>query len=209
METPARNHEMLIELTADVVAAYVSNNPVPASDLPALIGSIHLALGKLTGLQEPEEKLKPAVPIAKSVKRDYIFCLEDGLKFKSLKRHLASKYDMTPQEYREKWGLPRDYPMVAPSYSEARRAVATRLGLGRKPVSAAAPAEAAKPSTAATEKKAPAKKAPAAKAAKAPAKAPKAAAAPKSAKKTPAAKAPAKPRAKKAAAAAGAVEKTA
>lgn len=133
MQQDNTSGEAQVGLTAEIVSAYVSNNPVPASDLPALIGSIHDALGKLSRTQEAAEKPKPAVSIAKSVTRDHIVCLEDGLKFKSLKRHLATKYGLTPEEYRDKWGLPRDYPMVAPSYSEARSALAKKLGLGRKP----------------------------------------------------------------------------
>ena len=125
----------LIELTADVVSAYVSNNPVPVGDLPALIGQIHAALKGTAGGVEPEkpEALKPAVPIKKSITPDYIVSLEDGKKFKSLKRHLATHYDLTPEEYRTKWGLPADYPMVAPNYAAARSALAKTMGLGRKP----------------------------------------------------------------------------
>jgi predicted transcriptional regulator len=107
-----------IELSADIVSAYVSNNSVPASELPILLGSIYAALTK-TGhaqSQEPQAELRPAVPVKKSVTADVIICLEDGKRFKSLKRHLRTTYDMTPEQYRAKWGLPADYPMVAPNY---------------------------------------------------------------------------------------------
>lgn len=126
--------QMIVELTSDVVAAYVSNNPVAATDLPGLIGEVHKALkGISTRNVEPEKpELIPAVNPKKSVTRDYIICLEDGKKFKSLKRHLRSHFDLSPEEYREKWGLPADYPMVAPSYSEKRSNLAREKGLGRK-----------------------------------------------------------------------------
>ena len=124
----------LIELTADVVAAYVSKNPVPVADLPSLIGQVNSALkAAANGAPEPENQaLKPAVPIRKSVTPDYIISLEDGKKFKSLKRHLAMHYNLTPEEYRARWGLPKDYPMVAPNYAAARSALAKTMGLGRK-----------------------------------------------------------------------------
>src|SRR5690606_8398557 len=122
-----------IELTADVVAAYVSNNPVQASELPTLIAEVHAALGRVGGTtQVVEEKPKPAVNPKKSVTDDYIICLEDGKKFKSLKRHLMTHYNMTPEQYREKWGLDPNYPMVAPNYAAARSALAKKMGLGRK-----------------------------------------------------------------------------
>jgi predicted transcriptional regulator len=123
-----------IELAADVVSAYVSNNSVPAGDLPALIGEIHIALSKIgNGSSElPAEAPKPAVSIKKSVTPDYIICLEDGKKFKSLKRHLRTQYNMTPEQYREKWGLPVDYPMVAPNYAKARSELAKEMGLGQQ-----------------------------------------------------------------------------
>lgn len=129
-----RTNENLIELTADVVAAYVSNNSVPASELPALIADIHGALGRLGGATEmaPVEKQKPAVNPKKSVYDDYIVCLEDGKKFKSLKRHLMTHYGLTPEQYREKWGLDAGYPMVAPNYAAARSNLAKKMGLGRK-----------------------------------------------------------------------------
>ncbi|TIU44394.1 MAG: MucR family transcriptional regulator [Mesorhizobium sp.] len=128
------NSDALIELTADVVSAYVSNNPVPVGDLPGLIDQVHAALkGTIGGPVVKPEELKPAVPIKKSVTPDYIISLEDGKKFKSLKRHLATQYGLTPEEYRAKWGLPADYPMVAPSYAATRSALAKTMGLGRKP----------------------------------------------------------------------------
>ena len=128
------SNELLTELTAEVVSAYVSNNPVQASDLPDLISNVHSALQGTNGesAQEPAQKQKPAVPVKKSVHDDYIICLEDGKQFKSLKRHLKSKFDMTPDEYRAKWGLPADYPMVAPNYSKRRSELARTNRLGQK-----------------------------------------------------------------------------
>ena len=128
----------LLEMTADIVSAYVGNNTVSAEALPSLISSIHAALsGVSTGPVEPEpEPKEPAVPIRKSIAPDYLICLEDGRKFKSLKRHLRTKYDMSPEEYRAKWGLAKDYPMVAPNYAKARSELAKQMGLGqggRKP----------------------------------------------------------------------------
>jgi predicted transcriptional regulator len=124
----------LIDLAADIVSAYVSNNTVPASDLPTLIADVHRALSSThSGVNEPEpEPLKPAVNPKKSVFPDYIVCLEDGKKFKSLKRHLRTHYDLSPEEYREKWGLAADYPMVAPNYAAARSALAKKMGLGQQ-----------------------------------------------------------------------------
>lgn len=125
----------LIDLTADIVSAYVSNNSLSASELPRLIGDVHLALAKThhNGSSGPEpEPLKPAVNPKKSVFPDYIVCLEDGKKFKSLKRHLRTHYDLSPEEYREKWGLAADYPMVAPNYAAARSALAKKMGLGQQ-----------------------------------------------------------------------------
>ena len=124
----------LIDLAADIVSAYVSNNTVPVSDLPALIADVHRALNNTQmGLNEPEpEPLKPAVNPKKSVFPDYIVCLEDGKKFKSLKRHLRTHYDLSPEDYREKWGLPADYPMVAPNYAKARSQLAKEMGLGQQ-----------------------------------------------------------------------------
>lgn len=133
-ETPEKNNDMLIELTADVVAAYVSNNPVPVSELSNLIADVHTALGRVgaAGEQAPAEKQKPAVNPKRSVHDDYIVCLEDGKKFKSLKRHLMTHYGLTPEQYREKWGLDPSYPMVAPNYAAARSQLAKKMGLGRK-----------------------------------------------------------------------------
>jgi len=124
----------LIELTADVVSAYVSNNSIQSSDLSALISEVHTALHQtLGGPAEPEpEPQKPAVSIKKSVTPDFIICLDDGKKFKSLKRHIRTHYDLTPEEYRKKWGLPADYPMVAPNYAKARSMLAKKMGLGQK-----------------------------------------------------------------------------
>ena len=126
------NSNALIEMTADVVSAYVGNNVVPSSDLPALIHSVHAALVEIEIGEKEPEPLEPAVSIKRSVNADYIVCLEDGKKFKSLKRHLRTKYDMSPDEYREKWGLPSDYPMVAPNYAKQRSELAKKMGLGRK-----------------------------------------------------------------------------
>lgn len=124
----------LIDLTADIVSAYVSNNTVASSDLAGLINEVYNALQRTSGSTvEPEpEPLRPAVPVKKSVTPDYIICLEDGKKFKSLKRHLRTHYDMSPEEYREKWGLPSDYPMVAPNYAAARSELAKKMGLGQQ-----------------------------------------------------------------------------
>jgi predicted transcriptional regulator len=127
----------LITRTAEIVSAYVSKNPIPTSGLPALIGSVHQSLTGLTdGPRESAQQLTPAVPVKKSVHRDYIICLEDGKKFKSLKRHLNVRYGLTPDEYRKKWDLPASYPMVAPAYAAARSALAKEMGLGRKPKAA-------------------------------------------------------------------------
>ena len=138
----ADNNEELLDLTTSIVSAYVARNNVPRADLADLIASVHASLAKLGG--EPEAPaaapLVPAVSIRKSVTPEAIICLEDGKSFKSLKRHLSSKYDLTPEQYRTKWGLPADYPMVAPAYAEARSALAKSMGLGRK---AAVPAVAA------------------------------------------------------------------
>jgi predicted transcriptional regulator len=122
----------LVALTADVVSAYVSHNPVPAAELPALIAQIHTSLRILaTGNSaEPQELQTPAVPITKSLTSDHIICMEDGKKFKSLKRHLMTEHGMTPDAYKGKWKLPADYPMVAPNYAAVRSKLAIRLGLG-------------------------------------------------------------------------------
>ena len=126
--------EGLVELTADVVSAYVSNNAVGAAELPSLINDTYDALSTAAAKasQPLVEELNPAVPLKKSVTPDYIVCLEDGKKFKSLKRHLRTHYDLTPEEYREKWSLPHDYPMVAPNYAAARSALAKKMGLGQR-----------------------------------------------------------------------------
>ena len=123
-----------IDLAADIVSAYVSNNSVPAGDLPGLISQVHLALARVgNGAAEASaEAPKPAIAIKKSITPDYIICLEDGKKFKSLKRHLRTQYNMTPEQYREKWGLAPDYPMVAPSYAKARSDLAKEMGLGQQ-----------------------------------------------------------------------------
>jgi predicted transcriptional regulator len=123
-----------IELAADIVSAYVSNNSVPASDLPGLINDVHAALLRVTSGTVPTvtEAPKPAVPVKKSITNDYIVCLEDGKQFKSLKRHLRTQYNMSPEDYREKWGLGADYPMVAPNYAKARSHLAKQMGLGQQ-----------------------------------------------------------------------------
>jgi len=127
-------HETLITLTADIVAAHVSNNSVAVNDLPTLISNVHSALAALGGPAPaaPEVKQEPAVSIRQSIKPDYVVCLEDGKKLKMLKRHLMTHYNLTPEQYRAKWGLPADYPMVAPNYAEQRRTLAKSIGLGTK-----------------------------------------------------------------------------
>jgi len=127
------NGDTLITLTADIVAAHVSNNSVAVNDLPQLISNVHGALAGLTGATPvPEAKQEPKVSIRSSIKPDYIVCLEDGKKLKMLKRHLMTHYQMTPDQYRQKWGLSSDYPMVAPNYAEQRRMLAKSIGLGTK-----------------------------------------------------------------------------
>jgi predicted transcriptional regulator len=121
-----------IELTANIVSAYVSNNTVPAADIPALISQIHSALSRVSSGDATSEPLRPAVSVKRSVTPEYIVCLEDGKKFKSLKRHLRTQYNMTPEQYREKWDLPPDYPMVAPHYAAARSQLAKQMGLGQQ-----------------------------------------------------------------------------
>jgi predicted transcriptional regulator len=122
-----------IEMTADIVSAYVGNNSVAAADLPALIQSVHRALaGVVNGGEVVEAAPKePAVPVKRSITPEFLICLEDGRKFKSLKRHLRTKYNMSPEEYRAKWGLNKDYPMVAPNYAKARSELAKQMGLGQ------------------------------------------------------------------------------
>jgi predicted transcriptional regulator len=123
----------IIEMTADIVSAYVGNNAVAAADLPTLIQSVHQALVGATVAAEPADAApkEPAVPIKRSVNPEFLVCLEDGRKFKSLKRHLRTKYNMSPEDYRAKWGLPKDYPMVAPNYAKARSELAKQMGLGQ------------------------------------------------------------------------------
>lgn len=123
-----------IELTAQIVSAYVGNNPVPSSEMANLIGQVHAALKRVSDGQMvmPAEPARPAVPVKRSINSDYIVCLEDGKKFKSLRRHLRTQYNMTPEQYREKWGLPADYPMVAPNYAAARSQLAKQMGLGQQ-----------------------------------------------------------------------------
>ena len=140
--TESSKDQAYIGLAAEIVAAYVSNNAVPAAELPTLIGTVYGSLSTLGG--KPEEVVKaalnPPVPIKKSITDDYLICLEDGKRFKSLKRHLHAVYGLSPDQYRQKWGLPHDYPMVAPAYAKARSALAKDMGLGasrRRPVSEA------------------------------------------------------------------------
>ncbi|WP_336485898.1 MucR family transcriptional regulator [Methylobacterium nigriterrae] len=140
-----------IALAADIVSAFVSNNSVPVTELPGLIASVHGTLNRLSisPAEEKAEPLTPAVSVKRSITPDYIVCLEDGKKFKSLKRHLRTRYDMTPDQYRAKWNLAADYPMVAPNYAAARSELAKSMGLGqqrRKSRTKAQPAE-AKPAT--------------------------------------------------------------
>jgi len=127
--------ENLLALTADIVAAHVSNNKVAVSDLPAVIANVHAALAGLSVVTEvpEEEPLVPKVSIRASVKPDHLICLEDGLKMRTLKRHLMSHHNLTPEQYRARWNLPADYPMVAPSYTEQRRNLALAIGLGKRP----------------------------------------------------------------------------
>ncbi len=133
MDIQSELQETLITLTADIVAAHVSNNSVAVSDLPVLIANVHGALAGLGGSAPvPEVKQEPAVSIRSSIKPDFIICLEDGKKLKMLKRHLMTHYQMTPEQYRAKWNLPADYPMVAPNYAEQRRTLAKKIGLGTK-----------------------------------------------------------------------------
>ncbi len=123
-----------IELTAEIVSAYVSNNTVSSGDIPALINQVHAALTRVSGApgEAPAEPLKPAVSVKRSITPEYLVCLEDGKKFKSLKRHLRTQYNITPEQYRDKWNLPPDYPMVAPNYAAARSELAKQMGLGQQ-----------------------------------------------------------------------------
>jgi predicted transcriptional regulator len=129
----AERHD-LVELTAEIISAYVSNNTVGREDLAGIIADVHEALARASGRTGgvEREELKPAIALKKSVTPDYIVCLEDGKKFKSLKRHLRTHYNLSPEEYREKWGLPHDYPMVAPNYAAARSQLAKQMGLGTR-----------------------------------------------------------------------------
>ena len=131
-DTPANGN--YIELTAEIVSAYVSNNTVPASEISGLISQVHTALARVSGKSgdAPAEPLKPAVSVKKSITPEHIVCLEDGKKFKSLKRHLRTQYNMTPEQYRDKWSLGADYPMVAPNYAAARSQLAKQMGLGQQ-----------------------------------------------------------------------------
>ena len=133
MDATGEGQPDYLALSVDIVSAFVSNTPVPAPELPGLIAAIHATLH---GLGEPAitptEELRPAVPVRRSVQPDFIVCLEDGKKFKSLKRHLRTHYNLTPEEYRTKWGLPPDYPMVAPNYAAARSSLAKSMGLGHQ-----------------------------------------------------------------------------
>ncbi|MEL7109651.1 MAG: MucR family transcriptional regulator [Pseudomonadota bacterium] len=121
----------ILEYASDIVSAYVSNNPIQSSELPELIREIHTTLRTLERADPVIGSLEPAVPVKKSITDEFLICLEDGKKFKSLKRHLRSKYGLSPEQYREKWGLPYDYPMVAPSYARKRSALAKEMGLGK------------------------------------------------------------------------------
>ncbi len=124
----------LIDLTANIVSAYLGNNPTPAAEIPNLISQVHAALLRVSSgrSEAPLEPAKPAVSVKKSVHADYLVCLEDGKRFKSLKRHLRTQYNMTPEQYRDKWSLPPDYPMVAPNYAVARSQLAKQMGLGQQ-----------------------------------------------------------------------------
>jgi predicted transcriptional regulator len=129
------NEGSYIQLTANIVSAYVSNNTVSSAEIPALISQIYSALMRVSNgghVAAPAEPLKPAVPVKRSITAEHIVCLEDGKKFKSLKRHLRTQYDMTPDQYRAKWNLPPDYPMVAPNYAAARSQLAKQMGLGQQ-----------------------------------------------------------------------------
>ena len=127
----------LLTLAADIVCAFVSKNTVAASDLPNVIGAVHSALAQANGGSHApapvvRDEQKPAIALKKSITPEYLICLEDGKKFKSLKRHIRTHYNLSPEEYRDKWGLPHDYPMVAPNYAEARSALAKKMGLGTR-----------------------------------------------------------------------------
>ena len=139
--TDGSERQGLLSLTAEIVASYASNNTVAAGDLPAVIGSVFRTLRSVgqSEAEKPAEAPAPAVPIKKSIGTDFLVCLEDGKKVKMLKRYLASRYNLTPDQYRQRWGLPRDYPMVAPAYAARRSEMAKQIGFGRKPAAAAPP----------------------------------------------------------------------
>ncbi|XBQ15855.1 MAG: MucR family transcriptional regulator [Oceanicaulis sp.] len=129
---PTVDNEELLRMTTDIVASFLTHNSVPAESVPDMIKSVHATMKDIaTDQPKPEPKAKPAVPVSKSVTDDYIVCLEDGKKLKMLKRYLRSQYHMSPEDYRRKWGLPADYPMVAPNYSKRRSEFAKEIGLGR------------------------------------------------------------------------------
>ena len=130
----AQNISQLLSITAQIVSAHVSNNPVPAQELPNLIREVHQSLNAIGAPPVPvvEARREPAVPVRRSIQPDYLVCLEDGKKLKMLKRHLKTAYNLTPEQYREKWGLPADYPMVAPNYAAKRSSLAKKIGLGTK-----------------------------------------------------------------------------
>ena len=130
-EQASLNTVDLLDLTSEIVSAYVSNNKVEVEKLSEVIGNVYASLSSIAG-EDGAEFIEPAVPIKKSVTPDYIICLEDGKKFKMLRRHLQNVYGLTPEEYRERWGLPADYPMVAPNYAEKRSGLAKQIGLGKK-----------------------------------------------------------------------------
>jgi predicted transcriptional regulator len=135
VDTSAHKSDELLKLASDIIAAYVSNNPVPVSELPGMIKSVHATLGGLGGGAHGDgvTSQKPAIPVKRSITPEYIVCLEDGKKLKMLKRYLRSNYKLSPEEYRAKWGLPADYPMVAPNYAAQRSEFAKKIGLGRTP----------------------------------------------------------------------------
>ena len=150
--TDGSERQGLLSLTAEIVASFAGNNTVAAGDLPAVIASVFQALRSVGQgeAEKPAEAPVPAVPIKKSIGTDFLVCLEDGKKVKMLKRYLASRYNLTPDQYRQRWGLPRDYPMVAPAYAARRSEMAKQIGFGRKPA-AAAPPPAPEPAPAAPE----------------------------------------------------------
>ena len=134
LDIQGQKSDDILRLATEIVAAYVSNNPIPVSEVPAMIKSVHGTLGSLVGVSQGEVQTaqRPAIPVKRSITPDYIVCLEDGKKLKMLKRYLRSNFNMTPEEYRAKWGLPADYPMVAPNYAQARSQLAKQMGLGQQ-----------------------------------------------------------------------------